>query len=48
MGQSNMLGEGKIGDLTKPTAMPNSLASAVTQGKYPYLYDKATKNWTTS
>ncbi len=48
MGQSNMLGEGKIGDLTKPTAIPNSLAQAVTEGKYPYLYDQATKNWTTS
>ena len=42
-----MLGEGKIGDLTKPLA--NSLANAVSvEGKYPYLYDKATKNWTAS
>ena len=48
MGQSNMLGEGKIGDLSNPSAINHSLAQAVTEGKYPYLYDKATKNWTTS
>eukprot|EP01052_Picozoa_sp_SAG31_P017112 SAG31_NODE_1158_length_9605_cov_2.788555_3_plen_200_part_00 len=43
-----MLGMAKIGDLSDPSAKKNSLASAVTAGKYPYLYDKATKNWTTS
>lgn len=49
MGQSNMLGEGKIGSLATPTAIKNSLANAVAvEGKYPYLYDKTTKNWTTS
>ena len=50
LGQSNMLGEGHIGDLSTPTGMPNgSLAHAVAvEGKYPYLYDKATKNWTVS
>ena len=31
-----------------PEAKKNMLAQAVTAGKYPYLYDKATKNWTTS
>ena len=47
MGQSNMLGEGKIGKLTAPT--PDSLANAVAvEGKYPYLYNKANKSWTTS
>eukprot|EP01043_Picozoa_sp_COSAG02_P066835 COSAG02_NODE_10531_length_1920_cov_3.319055_1_plen_227_part_10 len=47
MGQSNMLGMGSIGTLSAPTK--NSLANAVAvEGKYPYLYDKATKNWTTS
>ena len=47
MGQSNMLGMGKKGTLpTDPS--PTSLAHAVTAGKYPYLYNKATKNWTTS
>ena len=43
-----MLGEGKIGSLATPTVPKTSLAGAVTAGKYPYLYDKATKNWTTS
>ena len=38
---------GKVATLTAPT--PNSLSEAVTvDGKYPYLYDKASKNWTTS
>ena len=46
MGQSNMLGEGHIGNLSKPT--PGTLASAVLNGSYSYLYDKTTKNWTTS
>ena len=47
MGQSNMLGEGHIGDLTAP--LNHTLANAVlNEGKYPYLYDKTTKNWTTS
>ena len=42
-----MLGEGKIGKLTAPTN--NSLANAVAvEGKYPYLYDKTNKSWTTS
>jgi hypothetical protein len=48
MGQSNMLGMAKIGDLASPSTIKNSLAEAVTSGKYPYLYDTATKNWTTS
>jgi hypothetical protein len=51
MGQSNMLGEGKIGSLT-PDALAapegNTLAKAVLEGKYPYLYDKTNKSWTTS
>ena len=39
----------KIGSLATPTAIKNSLANAVAvEGKYPYLYDKTTKNWTTS
>jgi len=46
MGQSNMLGEGKIGG--KPTDPNTTLFSAVNAGKYPYLWDEATKNWTTS
>ena len=47
MGQSNMLGMGSVGTLSAPTK--NSLANAVAvEGKYPYLYNKATKNWTTS
>jgi alpha-galactosidase len=47
LGQSNMLGEGHIGNLSAP--VKNDLANAVAvEGKYPYLYDKATKNWTTS
>ena len=47
MGQSNMLGEGKIGSLKAPAN--NSLANAVSvEGKYPYLYDKANKSWKTS
>ena len=42
-----MLGEGRIGKLTAPTN--NSLSEAVAvDGKYPYLYDKASKSWTTS
>jgi len=45
MGQSNMLGMGK-----KLGAAPaNSLTNAVqTEGKYPYLWDKATGNWSVS
>jgi hypothetical protein len=46
MGQSNMLGEGKIGG--KPTDKNTTLFSAVHAGKYPYLWDKSTSNWTTS
>ena len=46
MGQSNMLGEGKIGGT--PTDANTTLFSAVNAGKYPYLWDEATKNWTTS
>ena len=42
-GQSNMLGEGKIAG-TQNT----SLTSLVEAGEYPYLWDAATKNWTTS
>ena len=48
LGQSNMLGEGHIGNLSGPP-VNHTLANAVKyEGKYPYLYDKATKNWTTS
>lgn len=44
MGQSNMLGEGKIAGTTNGT-----LEFAVkTEGKYPYLFDAATQKWTTS
>jgi hypothetical protein len=47
MGQSNMLGEGHIGDLAAP--LNNTLAHAVSvEGKYPYLWDKATKSWAVS
>eukprot|EP00036_Acanthoecidae_sp_10tr_P009316 CAMPEP_0182925442 /NCGR_PEP_ID=MMETSP0105_2-20130417/9414_1 /TAXON_ID=81532 ORGANISM="Acanthoeca-like sp., Strain 10tr" /NCGR_SAMPLE_ID=MMETSP0105_2 /ASSEMBLY_ACC=CAM_ASM_000205 /LENGTH=427 /DNA_ID=CAMNT_0025063291 /DNA_START=41 /DNA_END=1321 /DNA_ORIENTATION=- len=43
MGQSNMLGEGK------KTGTGNSLENAVTnQSQYPYLWDKATGNWSVS
>ena len=51
MGQSNMLGMGKKGTLppsSDPKGGKNTLAQAVTAGKYPYLYDKDTKNWTVS
>jgi len=52
LGQSNMLGEGHIGNLSGNLSDPvqkNDLARAVAiEGKYPYLYDKTTKNWTTS
>ena len=38
---------GKVATLTAP--LPNSLSEAVSvDGKYPYLYDKASKSWTTS
>ena len=47
MGQSNMLGEGKIGTLGDAT--PNTtLAFSVEHGAYPYLWDAASKNYTTS
>ena len=47
LGQSNMLGMGHIGSATDDTN--NSLYHAVTaEGKYPYLWDKSAKNWTTS
>ena len=46
MGQSNMLGEGRIGG--KPTDANTTLYSAVKAGHYPYLWDKAADNWTTS
>jgi len=43
MGQSNMLGEGK------KTGAGNSLQNAVqTEGKYQYLWDKASGNWSVS
>ena len=49
MGQSNMLGEGKIGLPGDKSAGKNTtLFSAVHAGKYPYLWDKSTSNWTTS
>eukprot|EP00040_Diaphanoeca_grandis_P038568 m.256780 g.256780 ORF g.256780 m.256780 type:complete len:350 (-) comp34682_c0_seq1:127-1176(-) len=45
LGQSNMLGEGKIG----PVTTNGSLEYAVqTEHKYPYLWDAETKSWTTS
>jgi len=44
MGQSNMLGEG-----AKAGTKENTLTEAVqTEGKYPYLWDKATGNWSVS
>jgi hypothetical protein len=47
LGQSNMLGMGRIGSAADDTN--NSLYHAVTaEGKYPYLWDKSAKNWTTS
>jgi alpha-galactosidase len=48
MGQSNMLGMAPKGTLPPSGKGKNTLAQAVTAGKYPYLYDKATKNWTVS
>lgn len=48
MGQSNMLGEGTKGTLPPAPGQTTSLAHAVTAGKYPYLYNKAEKNWTVS
>ena len=48
MGQSNMLGEGKIGVPGK-AAINGTLEYAVTvEHKYPYLWDAATSNWTVS
>lgn len=42
MGQSNMLGEGKIG----PDNVNGSLGFAVkTEHKYPYLWNKTSNNW---
>jgi hypothetical protein len=47
MGQSNMLGEGRIGSASQNTN--GTLYYAVnTEHKYPYLWDTASKNWTTS
>lgn len=50
LGQSNMLGMGHIGNISDPATWLNgTLANAVArEGKYPYLYDKATKSWTVS
>lgn len=42
MGQSNMLGEGR------KDGPKESLASVVKAGKYPYLWDEATGNWSVS
>jgi hypothetical protein len=42
MGQSNMLGEGDR------TGAGNSLETAVKNGSYPYLWDKATGNYSVS
>ena len=45
MGQSNMLGEGKIGGPDPESDHNGTLYYAVTEeGKYPYLWDSAAKN----
>jgi hypothetical protein len=46
MGQSNMLGEGKIGGTA--TEGNTTLHYSVEHGMYPYLWDEASKNWTSS
>jgi hypothetical protein len=47
MGQSNMLGEGRKSGTGRENA--GSLSNAVqNEGKYPYLWDNATGNWSVS